>query len=258
MERSEMLDSARERIGRQIERTESGEVVCEKTSSEGEKVIVTKTMARDENGNDTPVYGYRIFRPYMDKPFCYIESTELFTDFEKKTSVEGNPLPYTGYQSVIIRNLTGTFSEYVHDRNFDMYNVYFKSRPSDKVKMTSSVHGFMDETDPVQLIFIDFMSGEIYVAAGAHTNREQKVSIDHGGIKPDGSIDVDKMVKEVVSEMQAEEFLTGETRVLSRRQKEEKAKKIVEERMKAFEPFKKLMSGEKKELEDNSDEEPVL
>ena len=52
MERSEMLDSARERIGRQIERTESGEVVCEKTSSEGEKVIVTKTMARDENGND--------------------------------------------------------------------------------------------------------------------------------------------------------------------------------------------------------------
>ena len=257
MNKSEMLGNAKDRIRKQVERIKAGEVVCEKTSPEGDKVVVTKTTARDENGNDMPVYGYMIYYPYTDEPFCYIESTELFTDFEKKTSIEGNALPYTGYQSVITRNLTGTFSEYVHDRNFDMYNVYFKNKPSDKVKMTSSVHGFMDKTDPVQLIHIDFMTGEIYRAAGVHTNRENKVSVDYGGIKTDGTLDVEEMVHNIADEMQAEAFLTGDGNGLSRKQREEKAREVVKSRIEAFNDMRKLM-GSTEVIGIEEDDEPSL
>lgn len=229
--KDELIENARISVQNQKDRIENGEVIIEHGNERDGKVIVTKNVLLDENKNEVFYYGYMIFDPYADKPFCYIESTELFTDFEKTTSLEGNALPYSGYQSVITRNLSGVFTEYVKNFNFDMYNVYFKSDSNSPQKLTSSVHGFMHKTDPVQLLFIDFNSRDISTVAGVHINNEGKVSVDRGNINEDGQIDVEEMINGVLDEINMEALFTGEFGNLSLARRREKAEEIVKDRM---------------------------
>ncbi len=227
-ERTRMLEVAKQKIMEEVKAIEDGEVVCEDVSYEKERVVVTKIKRSGKSEDQPEEYGYMVYRPYYDKPYCYIKSTELFTDFQKGTDVKGNPLPYTGYQSTIIRNLTGRFSEYVHDFNFDMYSEYIRSDPSAKVQFTSSVRGHM-ETDPTQILFIDWKAQTITRLASVHITPKGEVSLDCGNVKPDGKVDVEEMIGWIAEEIMAEAFITGKGPVTPKKAKE-LAREIYEKR----------------------------
>ena len=251
-ERTRMLEVAKQKIMEEVKAIEDGEVVCEDVSYEKERVVVTKIKRSGKSEDQPEEYGYMVYRPYHDKPYCYIRSGQLFTDFHKGTDVAGNPLPYTGYQSTIIRNLTGRFSEYVHDFNFDMYSEYIRSAPSDKVQFTSSVRGHM-ETDPSQILFIDWKNQTITRLASVHITPKGEVSLDCGNVKPDGKVDVEEMIRWIAEEVLAEAFIRGEK--ITAKEAQRIAEGICKDRLKQAEKMGILgylkREGTSDELESN-------
>ena len=249
MDRNEIFTRVQGVAYDQVERARRGEPVCDVTTSDGARVVVTKSMMKDQKGNDSSMYEYMIYYPYKSSPYCYIESPELFTDFEKTTSVEGNALPYSGPQSVLVRNLTGVFKEYVHtdmnNGNFHTYTVYIKAKPTDKVKWGAGYTQYMHKTDPVPLVLVDFVDHDIVRTAGLYTSSfggEERIVADLFHIKPDGSLDIEGKVKEVEGQIEAMGAL-GEIPILSRGKTKEMARETVKERMDNFGKIPALASS---------------
>ena len=198
MDRNEMFQRVKDVAYDQIDRARAGEKVYDVTNSHGDRVVITKANMKDQNGNETSMYEYMIYYPFQTLPYCYIESPELFTDFEKTTSVEGNDLPYGGApQSVLVRNLTGVFREYVHtdmnNGNYHTYTVFIKAKPEDKIKWGAAYPQYMYRTDPVPLVLVDFVEHNIVRTAGVYTHPfegEERIVADLFHINDDGSIDI--------------------------------------------------------------------
>ena len=233
MNKEDMLLNARINVNSQIERIKSGEKIIEDTDNDNNRVVVTKNTVKDIEGNDVTIYGYIVSRNILDEyiPFCYFESTVLFTEFKKNTSYEGIPTIYTDAKGIIERNLTGRFTEYVKQgSNWDMYNVFYKNPDQNGVRITSSVHGFQDATDPVQLAYIDFINEEIYIAAGAYAKGDKTISIDHGGIKKDGTVDYEQMYGWLLDEILVENAFSDKFKNLTIEEKKELAHTTIQQR----------------------------
>ena len=240
MDRNGMLNNVQRIAYDQVDRARMGEPVYEKTFSDESRVVVTKAAMKDQEGNETSMYEYMIYYPFKKSPYCYIESQELFTDFEKNTSVEGNALPYSGPQSTLVRNLTGIFREYVHtdmnNGNIHTYTVYIKAKPTDKVKWGAGYTQYMHKTDPVPLVLVNFTDHDIVRTAGLYTHSfegEERIVADLFHINPDGSLDIEGKVKEVNSQMQAMGAL-GEMKALTEEERNKMAEAIVKKRMDDF------------------------
>ena len=249
MDRNGMFNNVQRIAYDQVDRARMGEPVYEKTFSDESRVVVTKAAMKDQEGNETSMYEYMIYYPFKKLPYCYIESPELFTDFEKTTSVEGNALPYSGPQSVLVRNLTGIFREYVHtdmnNGNIHTYTVYMKAKPTDKVKWGAGYTQYMHKTDPVPLALVNFTDHDIVRTAGLYTHSfggEERIVADLFHINPDGSLDIEGKIKEVEGQIQAMGAL-GEIQALNEQEREEKARDTVRERMDNFGKIPALASS---------------
>lgn len=238
MDRNGMFNNVQRIAYDQVDRARMGEPVYEKTFSDESRVVVTKAAMKDQEGKETSMYEYMIYYPFKKSPYCYIESPELFTDFEKTTSVEGNALPYSGPQSVLVRNLTGIFREYVHtdmnNGNIHTYTVYMKAKPTDKIKWGAGYTQYMHKTDPVPLVLVNFTDHDIVRTAGLYTHSfegEERIVADLFHINLDGSLDIEGKIKEVNSQMQAMGAL-GEMKAVTEEERKKMAEAIVKERMK--------------------------
>lgn len=231
MNKEEMLIKAKQAVNDQIERIESGEPIFTGTDNENNTVVVKKNTVKDHNGNEVVLFGYILYRYEREKPFCYFESTEYFTDFKKRTSNNGYVLGYTDAKAVIERNLTGQFTEYVREQTWDSYNVFYKSEKADAKSVTSSVHGFERKTDPTQLLYIDFYCKQINIAAGAHTVDGKTVSIDHANLKADGTPDYEEMYEWLLDEMRVERVFSDTYRGLSEEAMKAVASRAVKDRV---------------------------
>ena len=181
----------------------------------GDRILVTMT--------ETGKYGYAVFENGAKEPVYLVEGDYLIEDLQKWTDYKGQTLLYPGAKSMIEKNMVGLVAEYKKYPGFHQFFITAKAPEGAQIESTQQMAGYNDQY-PVSLLMADFDQQTIsYGALAQLIARPEKgkmeIRIGMGGINPDGTPDVDMMIKMEMEAQQARRFF-GE-RALNRSQVEE-------------------------------------
>ena len=185
----EYVDMMQQYADEMEKRILEGEVIRDFVNDEGERIVVTKTS----NG----MYGYAVYDKGSDTPHYYVEGSTLLEDLNKKTDYSGKGLRYEGAKSMIQRNMTGLFYEYIKDPGFEALYVSIQCPPTSTIQIGQIYAGYNSQ-DPVALMSASFYDRKFYYAEVAEIIMEEDkplIRVGMGTLHDDGTPAIEETIQ---------------------------------------------------------------
>lgn len=207
----ELLEKCKQYADEMEKRVLSGKVLYDIMYDDVDRIVVTEL----DNGR----YGYAVYDTQLDELRYVVEGDYLITDLTKRTDYKGQALKYSGAKSMIQRNMLGYFSEYIKDKGFEGFYISIQTDENCDINVEQQMGGY-DSQDPVVILYASFAEKSFGYVAQASSYYDEKTGkpmyrLGLGSLKPDGTPDVEDLIKREIEAEKARRFL-GQGRNVTR------------------------------------------